>query len=363
MSGAVELDRLRAWLTSSGGHADGARVRVEGGRRWLAATGPTAAGTELIYVPRGAIITRELIRASSLGRQVRDAGVELTSPHALYAAWVAVEARRPSSAFAAYFATLPPSAAHFPAIALADPHRLLPGTFAGGDVAALALAVMADYRALGRVRLFASVDADHFAWARMMVGSRAFSLTIDGIATTALVPLCDLLDHAGDGATRWGFESERDGFVLRAARALAVDEELTTSYGAKPNRQLLAQYGFALDDNPADEVCIADHWVVADPTVTPGPELGAALLAGCGGDRAAARAALRDAVAATAARYRDHAPAAAGDDPAARFLLAARRGEERVVAAWQALAASDEADAYLARAAEAAARKAAIVAA
>jgi hypothetical protein len=327
-------------------------VRVEGGRRWLAATGPTAAGTELIYVPRGAIITRELIRASSLGRQVRDAGVELTSPHALYAAWVAVEARRPSSAFAAYFATLPPSAAHFPAIALADPHRLLPGTFAGGDVAALALAVMADYRALGRVRLFATVDADHFAWARMMVGSRAFSLT-----------MCDLLDHAGDGATRWGFESERDGFVLRAARALAVDEELTTSYGAKPNRQLLAQYGFALDDNPADEVCIADHWVVADPTVTPGPELGAALLAGCGGDRAAARAALRDAVAATAARYRDHAPAAAGDDPAARFLLAARRGEERVVAAWQALAASDEADAYLARAAEAAARKAAIVAA
>jgi hypothetical protein len=68
-------------------------------------------------------------------------------------------------------------------------------------------------------------------------------------------------------------------------------------------------------------------------------------------------------VATTAARYRARDLAAAAVDPAARFLLAARRGEERVVAAWQALAASDEADAYLARAAEAAARKAAIVAA
>lgn len=49
---------------------------------------------------------------------------------------------------------------------------------------------------------FARFSLDRFSWARMIVCSRNFGLTIDGVKTAALVPFADMLNHYRPRETR-----------------------------------------------------------------------------------------------------------------------------------------------------------------
>jgi len=80
--------------------------------------------------------------------------------------------------------------------------------------------------------------------------------------TPALAPLAFLLNHsaAHPHAVRYGaLEAEDSGsggrvMRIRACAPAAAGQEVTLSYGPKPNADLLLFYGFALADNPDDAV-------------------------------------------------------------------------------------------------------------
>lgn len=358
------IDDLLAWVRAAGARCDGLTVGPVPSGRGLVATRAIAAGAEVASLPRALLVTREHARASSVGRQLRDAGVELSSSHALFAAWLCVEARRATSPHGPYLRSLPTSYAAFALAASAEERALLRGTLTGDRLALLEHDLATDHaRAAARVRLLAGVDRATFTWARLAVGSRAFAITVDGVATNALVPLADLINHAPTPVTRWAYDQDAAAFTLTALVDIAAGAELTDSYGAKGNGQLAVQYGFTIPDNPDDAAELAGRVV----TAADDDELARALWKQLGRDvapPAQVAAALQAACAAALARLPpdDDAALLARPEltPRARDFVRARAGERRVLATWQARATAYAADA---RAADARDRSAAIVAA
>ncbi|MBK7074329.1 MAG: SET domain-containing protein [Myxococcales bacterium] len=336
------IGALMAWLRDAGATCDGLTVGPVPSGRGMVATRPIAAGEVVARIPRALLITREHARASSVGRQLRDANVELSSSHATFAAWLCVEARRATSPYAPYLRSLPAAYDGFAIHAPADERALLRGTLTGDRLALLEHDLARDHAlAAARARLMAGVDRATFTWARLCVGSRAFAVTIDGVATNALVPLADLINHAPAPVTRWAYDQEAAAFTLTAVADVAAGAELTDSYGAKSNGQLAVQYGFTVDDNPADVAEIAGRaaglpdddeaaqalWKQLGRDRAPPAQVAAALAAAC--EAALARLPADD----------DDARLARPDlTPRARDFVRARRGERRVLAAWQARA-------------------------
>lgn len=336
------IGELMAWLRDAGATCAGLTIGAVPTGRGMVATRTIAAGEVVARIPRALLITREHARGSSVGRQLRDAGIELSSSHALFAAWLCVELRRPGSPHAPYLRSLPAAYDGFAVHAPPDERALLRGTLTGDRLALLEHDLARDHAlAVAKARLMAGVDRATFTWARLAVGSRAFAVTIDGVATNALVPLADLINHAPAPVTRWAYDQHDAAFTLTAVADVAAGAELTDSYGAKSNGQLAVQYGFTIDDNPADVAELAGRpvglpdddepaqalWKQLGRDVAPPAQVAAALQAACAA--ALARLPADD----------DDALLARPDlTPRARDFVRARRGERRVLAAWLARA-------------------------
>lgn len=344
------LERFAAWLAERGARHDAIAVRERDGARGVYAVRAIAEGELVASVPRPLLVTRHAARGSSIGRQMRAANVEPASHHAVIAAWLVAERRAAGSAFHPYFDILPATMPQFPIHAAPADQALLTGTLAGAMLDELRADLEAEYAALSaKVRLFRPVTRDEWTWARLCIGSRVFSVTIDGIETTALVPLADMLDHRVERHTRWGFDQDADAFTLVAERAYAAGDEVHDSYGAKPNARLLVQYGFCLDDNPADQALLrfpTESFRVPRDATDPASAAMLLWLRRQWPDETHARIALgaaaQAALTSIAGSPDDDAALLARDDlsPDARNFVIARRGERAVLAAWVAHAGS-----------------------
>ena len=127
------------------------------------------------------------------------------------------------------------------------------------------------------------VDRATYRWARAMEASRSVgfaggsgdaSTSRDGLAARAMIPLFDMVNHAGLEAqlllagpagpsanAEWVVvPDEEGGGVARidvvALRSISSGEEITFSYGDRPNTDLLAHLGFVPARNAADAVAL-----------------------------------------------------------------------------------------------------------
>lgn len=286
---------------------------------------------------------------------------------------------------------------------------LLPCPAAAAAVAAPPATVAAEWEAVQAAGLAPpGVDAGAWAWARGVVQSRTFGLPVAaagggaggggtgaGAAAAppalarALVPLADMVNHAGEEAALLlagpaadtataGWElvppppasasppaaspAGRGGgwsFVVTAASDLAVNAEVTFNYGAgRPNADFLASYGFVPPRNAHESVAL---WGGVGEAVA---WWWAAGHAGGGDEPPPAVLATATAAADAAATPEDRAGAAHGEADvraeAARLRLwAGGRADGRAVAALAAAAGGDDGDGAAAAAATAIAARAA----
>lgn len=339
----MTTEALMRWLEAGGLEHAGLVVREAPAGRGVFAARPLAAGSVVARIPRPLLITREVAKASSIARQLRGLNVELSGTHAVLAAWLLVEDRDPHAPDRAYLDVLPRDLTSFPVYAPPEERALLAGSLTGEMLRELGETIDDDLAKLGRTRIGRGIDRAALTWARMCVGSRVFSVRIDGLDTYALVPFADLLNHRRDEAITWGYDQAGEAFTLTARRDLAEGEEAYDSYGRKPNSRFLVQYGFCLDDNDDDQAELrfpASHIVTRDPTDGCSREM-LAWLRQRHPEPAAARAVLARAVDAAVARFGstiadDDALLAGGTlTPRARDFVRVRRGEKQVLAWWQ----------------------------
>jgi len=88
----------------------------------------------------------------------------------------------------------------------------------------------------------------------MLVASRIFGITIDGIKTDAFVPFADMLNHKRPRETTWFYSDEKEGFIIEACEDLPRGAPIHDSYGKKCNSRFFLNYGFINANNDANEV-------------------------------------------------------------------------------------------------------------
>lgn len=94
-----------------------------------------------------------------------------------------------------------------------------------------------------------------FQWALSTVWSRSFVFNIDGQLVPVIVPFADCFEH-GNVNSSFSLEESEKVFRIKLAKPIKAGERVHISLGAKPNSQLLMNYGFVLRDNLYDTVLI-----------------------------------------------------------------------------------------------------------
>jgi hypothetical protein len=74
-------------------------------------------------------------------------------------------------------------------------------------------------------------------------------LSIDGQLVPVIVPFADMFEH-GNVKSTFSLEDEAKVFRVNLGQAVKAGERVHISLGAKPNSQLLMNFGFVLQDNP-----------------------------------------------------------------------------------------------------------------
>jgi len=105
-----------------------------------------------------------------------------------------------------------------------------------------------------------------FVWARMVVITRIFGMTIKGLATDGLVPMADMLNHRRPGTdTNWTYDDAVNGFTITTTSEITLGSEIYDSYGRKCNSRFFVNYGFSLDQNEDNQVVFTLEIPAGDP--------------------------------------------------------------------------------------------------
>lgn len=97
----------------------------------------------------------------------------------------------------------------------------------------------------------------HFIlYLKTIVDTRVFEYTKDNQKQYGIVPYADLLNHSNSPNALWYFNDETARFEIFCIREIGYGEEICLSYGIKKNIDLLANYGFTLENNDYSKLSI-----------------------------------------------------------------------------------------------------------
>ena len=253
--GAVEA--FLAWARDEGVECDAIEVRVDAhGDRSVFARRAIEIGEVLVSVPRALMITNVDIAADPVIEAMREHESLLQSKHSMMGLWWTRRAREADSPWRRYVDAVPQAFPWLPAFRPADEVAGLAETRALAAVDAQVSGTRGDHA------LFDSLLGDdvpslaELAWGRMVAATRCFRVAFDDGGVRALVPIADLINHAPVADTTWAYEPARARFEVTAVRALAVGDEISTTYGSHDNALYVSGHGFALTDNHDDEVAL-----------------------------------------------------------------------------------------------------------
>ncbi len=335
------LAELLAWAADGGAAFDPVEIRTSpGGYRRGYARRAIAAGELIVVVPRRLLITDVDALQAERVEPLGSFGGFLSSRHSRLAVWLALEIGDRTSSWRPYLAALPPAFPQLPAYRSGRELAALTGTRALSAVIAQVAGVRDDLELIhGEVADLADLSLAEFAWGRSVLASRCFGMDDADGSARALVPLVDLFDHGPVPAT-WIYNRDNRAFEIRASRDLPAGHEIHVSYGPHENAWFLSRHGFAIPDNPDDEIVLHLATPAGPREVTVGAKPDrrfdrALALAHAWPDTSRPAALARIAAAAAAAgAVLMAAPDVPSDDPDWRSLCRiVRAGEQAVIAA------------------------------
>eukprot|EP01029_Cantina_marsupialis_P004750 TRINITY_DN1493_c1_g2_i1.p1 TRINITY_DN1493_c1_g2~~TRINITY_DN1493_c1_g2_i1.p1 ORF type:complete len:544 (-),score=144.53 TRINITY_DN1493_c1_g2_i1:654-2285(-) len=155
------------------------------------------------------------------------------------------------SAFKPYLDVLPTDLSNFPIFWSKEELKYLEGSHILRELEIRKQNLFRDYEMLKTIlpEIMTSINYERFQRLRTIVGSRNFSIKVNGEPLTALVPFADMLNHGVPRQTSWEFNDEAKAFMMTSTEEIKAHQEVVDSYGLKSNSKLLLHYGFALESN------------------------------------------------------------------------------------------------------------------
>ena len=216
-------------------------------------------GKTLLRIPHALLITVELAKASPIGGLV--ASLPNIGSQAILAVYLLQERGKGAASFWRHWLdVLPASFSSLPMFFSAAELGELSGcTELLLKVRSQQKSMRDEYNSIMRlpgIGAFPAFSYDDFVWAALAVGTRVFSLCINGAKTSVLAPLADMMNHKNPAGSSWSYCNRKEAFTLTACCNMFDGEAVYESYGVKDNKRFFASYGFCLDDNAANEVCV-----------------------------------------------------------------------------------------------------------
>ncbi|OQR83440.1 hypothetical protein ACHHYP_14709 [Achlya hypogyna] len=247
--------RLSRWLTANGAELDKLRIETYAPEvRGVHAKKPFSSGDRVMLIPRNCLITVEMGKATEIGQKLLP--LQFAAPkHVFLMMFLLTDMELGNdSFFKPYYDSLPATLGNLPIFWTEEELGWLQGSHILQQIEDRKAAIRRDYETICAVDpTFARFTLERFSWARMIVCSRNFGITIDGVKTAALVPYADMLNHYRPRETSWTFDDDADGFTITALRGIASGSQVYDSYGKKCNHRFLLNYGFAVQDNTEED--------------------------------------------------------------------------------------------------------------
>eukprot|EP00940_MAST-03C_sp_MAST-3C-sp2_P001998 g1998.t1 len=213
---------------------------------------------EIMSIPLKCIITDETGRQTPIGRRLESVAHQLTVPnHCQVIVYMMMAMRRKDSFFQPYFDTLPQSFANFPIFWSAKEIEGLEGSNLVEQIYERKRNIRSDYDTIcGVLPEFKEFSFENFLWCRTAVGSRNFSIVVQGKKRTAMVPMADMLNHFRPREASWTFDNAQMSFTMTSLKTIGRGLQVMDSYGKKCNSKFLLHYGFTIECNrEADGTC------------------------------------------------------------------------------------------------------------
>ncbi|KAJ0400716.1 hypothetical protein P43SY_000621 [Pythium insidiosum] len=213
-------------------------------------------GERILVVPQKCLITVEMGKMTPIGQQLLAHNLEFVAPKHIFLMMFLLHdmEHMEESFYRPYYQTLPKTLSNMPIFWSDEELQWLKGSYIVQQIQERKAAIRKDYDAICRVDpTFARFSLERFSWARMIVCSRNFGLTIDGVKTAALVPFADMLNHYRPRETSWTFDQSLHAFTITSLGTISVGAQVYDSYGRKCNHRFLLNYGFAVEDNTEED--------------------------------------------------------------------------------------------------------------
>ena len=180
----------------------------------------------------------------------------LISPkHSFLGTYLLQEKKKEISKFAEYLDILPKSLRDFPIFFTKEEKEMLIGSPFLNQINEKIEDIKVDYDLICKeVPDYAQFTLEEYSEVRMMVSSRIFGITVNGVKTDGFVPYADMLNHKRPRQTTWYYSDERGAFIIEACDDIPRGEQVYDSYGKKCNSRFLLNYGFINLNNDANEV-------------------------------------------------------------------------------------------------------------
>ena len=219
--------------------------------------------TEIIYIPYKLLITNNLDNkyCTSLGKNITTLDNHRLLQLAMY---ILSTIDDKDNFYQPYYNILPEDISHLPLFWEEDTLNLLEGSDFLKDIKGRKKMLSNEYQEICALSdLFSNeISLEDWLWARSIVASRNFSISVNGDNQSALVPLADMLNHYRPAETHWGYDNSKQGFTMTTTKNIKPQAQVMDSYGRKSNRKFLLHYGFVMDNNIEsdgnceDDICI-----------------------------------------------------------------------------------------------------------
>jgi len=220
----------------------------------------------MLFISPECLITLEVAKLSPIGVEIERAGCRLRSTHSYVAAFLLVERENPNSYWKPYIDILPKSYSMMAVNFSDEEMKYLKGSLCVEEVNYRQESYDTEYKHLcEKLPQFKRFSQNDFFWARLVVLTRIFGITIDGKKTSAMVPMADMLNHKRPPETYWTFDDDRKGFTITATKDFLADEEVFDSYGRKCNTEFFLNYGFVAASNQYNECQLHLELPESDP--------------------------------------------------------------------------------------------------
>lgn len=181
-------------------------------------------------------MTSDVAKASPVGIELIRSQYEVRSKHTYLAVFLLEERRKGrNSKFWPYIETLPANYSTVPIFFDQDQLDQLKGSFSLAKIDDRIDQLKKEYNgvcdSLTKLNFGGNHTYDDFVWARLVVITRIFGISVNGVKTDGLVPMADMLNHKrpgqhGDTDTKWTYDDKQGGFIITATRSIQRGEEV-----------------------------------------------------------------------------------------------------------------------------------------